>query len=63
MVWHNEQVKQSIQNLVLNLKCGKRWIKPAQISKAVSSIKELSSVLILTRRDNVEQSWLVEYDQ
>ena len=43
-------------NKRLNLKHSKRWIKPAQISKAVSSIKELSSVLILTRRDNVEQS-------
>ena len=62
MVWHNEQVKQSIQNLVLNLKCGKRWIKPVQIFKTVSSIEELCSILILTRRDNVEQSRLVEYD-
>ena len=42
-------------NKRLNLKHSKRWIKPAQISKAVSSIKELSYVLILTRRDNVEQ--------
>ena len=41
---------------MLNLKHSKRWIKPAQIFKAVSSIEELSSVLILTRRDNVEQS-------
>ena len=39
---------------MLNLKHGKRWIKPVQISKAVSSIGELSSVLILMRRDNVE---------
>ena len=41
---------------MLNLKHSKRWIKPVQISKAVSSIEELSSVLILMRRDNVEQS-------
>ena len=41
---------------MLSLKHSKRWIKPAQISKAVSSIEELSSVLILMRRDNVEQS-------
>ena len=46
----------------LNSKRGKRWIKPIQIFKAVSSIEELHSVLILTRRDNVEQSRLVEYD-
>ena len=39
---------------MLNLKHGKRWIKPVQISKAVSSIEELSSVLVLMRRDNVE---------
>ena len=39
---------------VLNLKHSKRWIKPVQISKAVSSIEELSSVLILTRRNNIE---------
>ena len=37
-----------------NLKHGKRWIRPVQISKAVSSIEELSSVLILSRRDNIE---------
>ena len=43
-------------NKRLNLKHSKRWIKPAQISKAVSSIKELSSILILMRRDNIEQS-------
>ena len=48
---------------MLNLKHSKRWIKSVQISKAVSPIEELSSVLILMRRDNVEQSWLVEYDQ
>ena len=40
----------------LNLKHGKRWIKPVQIFKTVSSIEELSSFLILTRWDNVEQS-------
>ena len=39
---------------MLNLKHGKRWIKPVQISKAVGSIEELSSVFILMRRDNVE---------
>ena len=39
---------------MLNLKHGKRWIKPVQISEAVSSIKELSSILILMKRDNVE---------
>ena len=43
-------------NKRLNLKHSKRWIKPVQIPKAVSSIEELSSVFILTRRDNVEQS-------
>ena len=41
---------------MLNLKHRKRWIKPVQIFKAVSPIEELSFVLILTRRDNVEQS-------
>ena len=41
---------------MLNLKHSKRWIKPVQISKAVSSVEELSSVLILMRRDNIEQS-------
>ena len=40
----------------LNLEHGKRWIKPVQIFKTVSSIEELSSILILMRRDNVEQS-------
>ena len=40
----------------LNLKHSKRWIEPVQIFKTVSSIEELSSILILTRRDNVEQS-------
>ena len=39
---------------MLNLKHSKGWIKPVQISKAVSFIEELSSVLILMRRDNVE---------
>ena len=39
---------------MLNLKHSERWIKSVQISKAVSSIEELSSVLILMRRDNVE---------
>ena len=39
---------------ILNLKHSKRWIKSVQISKAVSSIEEFSSVLILMRRDNVE---------
>ena len=39
---------------MLNLKHGKRWIKPIQISKTLGSIEELSSVFILTRRDNVE---------
>ena len=43
-----------IQKKGLNLKHGKRWIKPVQISKVVSSIEELSSILILMRRDNVE---------
>ena len=38
----------------VNLKYDKRWIEPVQISKAVSSIEELSSVLILMRSDNVE---------
>ena len=47
---------------VLNLEHCKSWIKPVQISKTVSSIEELCSILILTRRDNVEQSRLVEYD-
>ena len=46
----------------LNLEHGKRWIKPVKIFKTVSSIEELSSILILMRRDNVEQSRLVEYD-
>ena len=40
----------------LDLKHSKGWIKPVQIFKAVSSIEELSSILILTRWDNVEQS-------
>ena len=40
----------------LNLKHSERWIKPVQIFETVSSIEELSSILILTRRDNVEQS-------
>ena len=40
----------------LNLKHSKRWIKPVQIFKTVSSIEELSSILILMRWDNVEQS-------
>ena len=35
-----------------NLKHGKRWIKPVQISKAVSSIEDLSSIFM--RRDNIE---------
>ena len=39
---------------MLNLKHSKRWIKPAQIPKAVRPIEELSSVLILMRRDNAE---------
>ena len=39
---------------MLNLKHDKRWVKPVQISKAVNSIEELSSILILMRRDNVE---------
>ena len=34
---------------MLNLKHGKRWIKPVQISKAVSSIEELSSVLMIEK--------------
>ena len=46
----------------LNLKHSKRWIEPVQIFKTVSSIEELGSILILTRRDNVEQTRLVEYD-
>ena len=46
----------------LNSKHSKRWIKPVQIFKTVSSIEELSSILILMRWDNVEQSRLVEYD-
>ena len=48
---------------MLGLKHSKRQIKPVQIAKAVSSVEELSSVLILMRRDNVECSRLVEYDQ
>ena len=43
-------------NKNVNLKHSERWIKPVQISKAVSSIEKLSSVFILMRRDNVEQS-------
>ena len=39
---------------MLGSKHGKRWIKPVQIAKAVSSIEELSSVLILMRRNNIE---------
>ena len=39
---------------MLNLKHSKRWIKSVQIPKAMSSIEEFSSVLILMRRDNVE---------
>ena len=57
MVSYNEQDKNNpFKKKNLNLEHCKRWIKPVQISKAVSSIKELSSILILTRRDNVEQS-------
>ena len=41
---------------ILNLKHCKRWINPVQISKAVGSVEELSSVLIIMRRDNIEQS-------
>ena len=48
---------------ILNLKHRKRWIDPVQISKAVSSVEELSSVLILTRRDNIEQSQSVQHNQ
>ena len=39
---------------MLNLKNSKRWINSAQISKAVSSVEKLSSVLIIMRRDNIE---------
>ena len=39
---------------MLNLKDSERWIKPFQISKVVSSVEELSSVLILMRRDNIK---------
>ena len=41
---------------MLSLKHRKRWIKPVQILKALNSIEKLSSVLIIMRRDNVEQS-------
>ena len=41
---------------MLNLRHGKGWIEPAQMSRAVGSIGELGSVFILTGRDNVEQS-------
>ena len=58
MVSYNEQDKNNPfdKKKNLNLEHCKRWIKPVQISKAVSSIEELGSILILTRRDNVEQS-------
>ena len=39
---------------MLGLEHSKRWIKPVQISKAVSSIEELSCILVLMRRDNVQ---------
>ena len=39
---------------ILNLKHCKRWIDPVQISKAVSSVEKLSSVLIIVRRNNIE---------
>ena len=39
---------------MLGLEHSKRWIKPVQISKAVRSIEELSSILVLMRRNNVE---------
>ena len=39
---------------MFNLKQSKRQIKAVQISKAVSPIEELSSVLILIRTDNIE---------
>ena len=48
---------------ILNLKHCKRWINPVQISKAMSSVEELSSVLIIMRRDNVEQSRSVQHNQ
>ena len=51
-----KQIKTIHSTKLLNLKHSKRWIKPVQIFKAVSSIEELSFVLVLTRRDNVEQS-------
>ena len=38
------------------LKHCKRWINPVQISKAMGSVEEVSSVLIIMRRDNIEQS-------
>ena len=39
---------------MLGLEHGKRLIKPVQISRAVSSIEELSSILVLMSRDNVK---------
>ena len=46
----------------LDSRHSKRRIESVQIFKTVSSVEELCSVLILTRRDNVEQSGFVEYD-
>ena len=48
---------------ILNLKHCKRWIDPVQISKAMGSVEELSSVLIITRRDDIEQSQSVQHNQ
>ena len=58
-------MNQSVIHLIeiLNLKHCKRWIDPVQISKAMGSVEELSSVLIITRRDNIEQSQSVQHNQ
>ena len=51
-------MKQPVIHLIeiLNLKHCKTWINPVQISKAMGSVEELSSVLITMRRDSIKQS-------
>ena len=48
----NQQVIHLIE--ILNSKHSKRWINSVQISKAVSSVEKLSSVLIIMRGNNIE---------
>ena len=57
----NQLIIHSIE--ILNLKHCKRWINPVQISKAMGSVEELRSVLIITRRDNIEQSQSIQHNQ